>query len=113
MATLSLTGATSVAYKKLAPRKPIGMKKLNKKTNKTLTIWAAKSVFGKEVATARPIMQQDMPAPLNMKTARRPNLSMVKKATKQDKNFQVRQPPDRMRAVSASRPRPCWKMTVE
>jgi hypothetical protein len=35
---------------------------------------------------------------------------MVKKATKQERNFQVRAPPERTREISASRPRPCWKM---
>jgi hypothetical protein len=55
-------------------------------------------------------MQHAMPAPLNMKSFRRPNRSMVKKATKQLRNFQVRAPPERIREVSASRPRPCWKI---
>lgn len=113
MATLSLTGATSVAYKKLAPRKPMGMKKLNKKMKSTLTIWAARSDLGKDVATAKPVMHADMPTPLNMKTALRPNRSIVKKATKQLRNFHVKQPPERMRDVSGPSERPCWKMTVE
>jgi hypothetical protein len=55
-------------------------------------------------------MQDAMPAPLNMKSLRRPKRSMVKKATKQERNFQVSAPPERMREVSESRPRPCWKI---
>jgi hypothetical protein len=51
-----------------------------------------------------------MPTPLNMKSLRRPNRSMVKKATKQERNFQVRAPPERMREISLSRPRPSWKI---
>ena len=33
--TLRRVGATSVQYKKFAPRKPMGMKKLNMKTKNT------------------------------------------------------------------------------
>ena len=32
--TLNLVGATSVQYRKFAPKKPIGMKKLNRKTKR-------------------------------------------------------------------------------
>ena len=57
IATLRRSGATSVQYKKFAPRNPIGMKKLKRKTNNTLKIWAAMFDSGKEVAIARPIIQ--------------------------------------------------------
>ena len=103
-------GATSVQYRKFAPRKPIGMKKLNRKTNSADAICAALFDLGKLEATARASMQDAMPAPLNMKSLRRPNRSMVKKATKHERNFQVKAPPERMRDVSELRPRPCWKM---
>jgi hypothetical protein len=110
MATLRRVGATSVQYKKFAPRNPIGMKKLNKNTKSADAICAAALDLGNEDATARASMQLAIPAPLNMKSLRRPKRSMVKKATKHEKNFQVRAPPERMREVSASSPRPCWKM---
>jgi hypothetical protein len=45
-----------------------------------------------------------------MKSLRRPNRSIVKKATKQERNFQVSAPPERIREISLLRPRPCWKM---
>jgi hypothetical protein len=86
------------------------MKKLKRKTNSALAIWADLFVLGKLDATARANMQDAMPAPLNMKSLRRPKRSMVKKATKHERNFQVSAPPERMREVSLSRPRPCWKM---
>jgi hypothetical protein len=108
--TRSLVGATSVQYRKFAPRKPIGMKKLNRNTNRALAIWAGLLDLGKLEATARANMQDAIPAPLNMKSLRRPKRSIVKKATKQERNFQVSAPPERMRDISLSRPRPCWKM---
>jgi hypothetical protein len=108
--TRSLVGATSVQYKKLAPRKPIGMKKLNKNTNKADATCAEWLVLGNDEEMASASMQDAIPQPLNMKSLRRPNRSMVKKATKQERNFQVRAPPERTREISASRPRPCWKM---
>lgn len=52
-----------------------------------------------EVEIANANMQHPIPIPLNMKRARRPNLSIVKKATKHDKNFQVRVPPARILEV--------------
>jgi hypothetical protein len=110
MGTRSLVGATSVQYKKFAPRNPIGMKKLNRNTNSALAICADLLLLGKLLATARANMQDAIPTPLNMKSLRRPNRSMVKKATKQERNFQVSAPPERMREISLSRPRPCWKM---
>ena len=110
IATLNLVGATSAQYKKFAPRNPIGIKKLNKNTNNAEAICAERLDLGNEDATARASMHDAIPAPLNMKSARRPNRSMVKKATKQERNFQVSAPPERMREVSASRPRPCWNM---
>ena len=108
--TRSLVGATSVQYKKFAPRKPMGMKKLNRNTKRALAICADLFDLGKLDATARASMQDAIPAPLNMKSLRRPKRSIVKNATKQERNFHVRAPPDRMREVSESRPRPCWKM---
>ena len=113
MGTLSLIGATSVQYRKLAPRKPMGTKKLKAKMKKAAAPMALVFSSEKLVETARANMQLDMPKPEKMKSARRPKRSIVKKATKQDKNFQVSAPPERMREVSASRPRPCWKMMVE
>lgn len=110
MGTRSRVGATSVQYKKFAPRKPIGMKKLKRKTKNAEAIWADWFVLGKLDAMASANIQEAMPAPLNMKSLRRPKRSMVKKATKQERNFQVNAPPDRMREVSLLRPRPCWKM---
>ena len=103
-------GATSVQYKKFAPRKPMGMKKLKRKTKNAEAICADLFVLGKLDATASANMQDAMPAPLNMKSLRRPKRSMVKKATKHERNFHVSAPPERMREVSLSRPRPCWKM---
>ena len=97
-------------YRKLAPRKPMGMKKLKRKTKSAETICAGLSVLGKDEAMARANMHEAIPTPENMKSLRRPKRSIVKKATKQERNFQVRAPPDRMREVSESRPRPCWKM---
>lgn len=108
--TLSLVGATSVQYKKFAPRKPIGMKKLNKKTKNAEAICAGWLSLGKLEATVSASMQEAMPTPLNMNSLRRPKRSMVKKATKQERNFQVSAPPERMRDVSLFMPRPCWKM---
>lgn len=106
MGTRRRVGATSVQYKKFAPRKPMGMKKLNRKTKSADTICAAWFEVGKLDATARASMHEAMPAPLNMKSLRRPKRSMVKKATKQERNFQVSAPPERMREISAERPRP-------
>lgn len=75
MLTRSLTGATSAQYKKLAPRNPIGTKKLNcrsagqlmlprlsygvltAKTKKTLAIPADLFDVGKEVAIAKANIQ--------------------------------------------------------
>jgi hypothetical protein len=91
----------------------MGMKKLNRKTNSAEAICAGLFDLGNEEATARANMHEAIPAPENMNSLRRPKRSMVKKATKQDKNFQVSAPPERMREVSPSRPRPCWKMMVE
>jgi hypothetical protein len=99
-----------VVYKKLAPRKPIGMKKLNKKTKKADAICAARLLVGKLEATAKASMHIAMPNPLNMKSFLRPKRSIVKKATKHERNFQVNVPPDRIRDVSLSSPNPCWKM---
>lgn len=86
------------------------MKKLKRNTNRADAICAEWFVFGKLEAMARASMQDAMPAPLNMKSLRRPKRSIVKKATKHERNFQVRAPPERMREVSLLRPRPCWKM---
>jgi hypothetical protein len=83
------------------------MKKLNRNTNSADATCADLFDVGKLDATASANMHDAIPAPLNMKSFRRPNRSIVKKATKQDKNFQVRQPPERMRDISLSRPRPC------
>ena len=110
MGTRNLVGATSVQYRKFAPKKPMGMKKLKRKTNRALPICAGRLSLGYDEATASASIHDAMPMPLNMKSLRRPKRSMVKKATKQERNFQVRAPPDRMREVSESRPRPCWKM---
>jgi hypothetical protein len=108
--TLRRVGATSAQYKKLAPRKPMGMKKLNRKTNKADAICAGLFDLGNEDATASASMHAAMPQPLNMKSLRRPNRSMVKNATKHERNFHVSAPPDRMREISELSPRPCWKM---
>jgi hypothetical protein len=86
------------------------MKKLNRNTKSALAICAGLFVLGKDDATANASMQHAMPQPLNMKSLRRPNRSMVKKATKHERNFQVSAPPERMRLISELRPRPCWKM---
>lgn len=88
----------------------MGMKKLKRKTKKADATCAARLLVGKLDATASASMQDAMPAPLNMNSFRRPKRSMVKKATKHERNFQVSAPPLRMRDVSASIPRPCWKM---
>lgn len=61
---------------------------------------------------ASAIMQAHIPAPEIMKTARRPRRSMVKKAMKEDRNFQVSAPPVRARAFSEDMPRLDWKMMV-
>lgn len=108
--TLNLVGATSVQYRKFAPRNPIGIKKLNRKTKNADAICADRLLAGKLDATASASMQDAIPAPLNMKSFRRPKRSMVKKATKQERNFQVNAPPLRIRDVSLFIPRPCWKM---
>jgi hypothetical protein len=88
----------------------MGMKKLKRNTNKAEATCAEWFDLGNEEATASASMQDAMPQPENMKSLRRPKRSMVKKATKQERNFQVRAPPERTREISASRPRPCWKM---
>lgn len=71
-------------------------------------------VFSSEklVEIARAAMQLDMPKPEKMNRARRPNRSMVKKATKQDKNFQVKQAPVRTRDSSGLIPKLSWKRMV-
>lgn len=112
MGTLSLIGATSVQYRKLAPRKPIGTKKLNAKMKKAAAPIAAPLVSGKLVQIASDIMQLAMPKPEKMKSARRPKRSMVKKATKQDKNFQVKQAPVRTRESSGVIPKLSWNKMV-
>lgn len=89
----------------------MGTKKLYMKTKKTAAIWADKLLFGKDVDTARASMQLPIPNPENMNSARRPNRSMVKNATKVEMNFQVRVPPAKTRDISLSILRPCWKMT--
>jgi hypothetical protein len=86
------------------------MKKLKRKTKRAETIWAALLLLGKLEATANANMHKAIPAPLNMKSLRRPKRSIVKKATKQERNFQVNAPPLRAREVSLSMPRPCWKI---
>jgi hypothetical protein len=96
----------------LHPRKPIGTKKLKRNTKTTEATWAGRLLFGKLVDTASASMQVDIPAPLTMKSFRRPKRSIVKKATKEEHNFHVSMPPDRIRDVWLSSPRPCWKMTV-
>jgi hypothetical protein len=112
MGTLSLMGATSVQYRKLAPRKPMGTKKLKAKMKKAAAPMALVFSSEKLVETARANMQLDMPKPEKMKSARRPKRSIVKKATKQDKNFQVKQAPVRTRASSGLIPRLSWKRMV-
>lgn len=61
---------------------------------------------------ASEVIHSDIPTPLNMKSFRRPKRSMVKKATKDERNFHVKQAPDNMRAVWLSSPRPVSKMVV-
>lgn len=72
-------------------------------------IWEARFEVGNEVATASAIMQHDMPAPLNMNTARRPNRSMATKARNEERNFHVRAPAERIREISLLKPRFSWK----
>ena len=110
MRTLSLVGATSVQYRKFAPENPIGIKKLNKKMKNADAICAGWLLFGILDAIARASIQHAMPVALNIKSLRRPKRSIVKKATKQAKNFHVSAPPDIIRDVSALIPRPCWKI---
>ena len=90
----------------------MGMKKLNRNTKRALAICADLFDLGKLDATARASMQDAIPAPLNMKSLRRPKRSIVKKATKQDKNFQVKQAPVRTRESSGLIPRLSWKRIV-
>jgi hypothetical protein len=97
----------------LQPRNPIGTKKLKKKMKNTEAYWAGWLLLGKLLVIASAIMHMDIPNPLKMKSLRRPKRSMVKKATKELRNFQVKQPPERIRAVWWSKPRPCSKMVVE
>lgn len=75
------------------------MKKLNKKTKTTADVLAAVLLVGKLVQMHRDIMQRAMPVPETMNNMRRPKRSTVKKATKHDRNFHVKVPPDSMRAV--------------
>jgi hypothetical protein len=96
----------------LAPRKPIGTKKLKAKMKNAALAIALVLVSGKLVDTASANMQLDMPKPEKRKSARRPKRSMVKKATKQDKNFQVKQAPVRTRASSGLIPRLSWNRMV-
>lgn len=92
---------------------PMGVKKLNRKTKNTDAYCADLSLFGMLLAIVRAVMQSDMPAPLNMKSLRRPKRSIVKKATKAERNFQVKQAPERIRAVSLLRLRLSWNIVVE
>lgn len=76
MATLSRSGATSVQYRKFAPRNPMGMKKLNKKIKSAEIMEAGLFVCGKLVVIAKASIQSDIPDPLTINTTRRPNRSM-------------------------------------
>lgn len=97
MAIRNLIGATSVQYKKFAPKNPIGIKKLNMKMKNTAATDADLLVSGNEVVMQRLIMHRAIPPPLTINNALRPNLSTVKNATKQERNFHVKVPPERMR----------------
>lgn len=90
----------------------MGTKKLKRKTKITEATCAGKLLLGKLVATASASMHMDIPVPLTINSFRRPKRSMVKKAANDEHSFQVSIPPDRIRDVWLSNPRPCWKMTV-
>jgi hypothetical protein len=90
----------------------MGTKKLKAKMKKAAAAMALVFSESKLVDTASANMQLDMPKPEKMKSARRPKRSMVKKATKQDRNFQVRQAPVRTRASSGLIPRLSWNRMV-
>lgn len=89
----------------------MGTKKLYMKMKTTAAYPAGLLETGKEVEIASAIMQHPMPKPENMKSARRPKRSMVKKATNDERNFHVKVPPVKILDSSAERPRFCWNMT--
>lgn len=113
MAIRSFMGATSVAYRKFAPKNPIGTNVLKKKMKNAAAICALSLLFGNEVLIARATMHDDMPTPLIMKTARRPKRSIQMNPRKDEMNFQVSVPPDRMRDISVPSSRLSWKRMVE
>lgn len=89
----------------------MGTKKLYMKMKKQAAILADLFDLSNEVATVSASIQLPIPKPENMKSARRPKRSMVKNATNEETNFQVRVPPVKILETSAERPRFCWKMT--
>lgn len=90
----------------------MGTKKLKAKMKKAAAPIAPVLVSGKLVQMASDIMQLAMPKPETMNKMRRPKRSMVKKATKQDRNFHVRQAPVRTRESSGDMPKLSWKRMV-
>ena len=64
----------------------------------------------KLVVMASAAMQNAMPVPLIMNTARRPNRSIAKKEMKQHKNFQVRAHAARILERLELSPRLSWKI---
>lgn len=67
-------------------------------------------VDGKLAVTAKQAIHNDMPAPLIMKTVRRPSRSMAKKAKKQHRNFHVSAHDARIFERFVPSSRFCWKI---
>lgn len=67
-------------------------------------------VDGKLAVTAKQAIHNDIPAPLIMKTVRRPSRSMAKKAKKQHRNFHVRAHDARIFERFVPSSRFCWKI---
>src|SRR5699024_4054578 len=98
---------------KLGPKKPMGKKNANRKMKKVVPMAAPWLSLAYLFVMAMHIMHSVIPAPLNRNSFRRPNRSMVKKATNEAANFHVNMPAASTRERSAVKPKLSWKIVVQ
>lgn len=100
-------------YRKLGPKKPMGKKKLNKKTKNVLAIEAPRLLVEKADVTAIDIIQRVIPTPQTRNSFRRPKRSIVNREMNDARNFQVIALAAKMRVTPSERFKFCWKIVVE
>jgi len=101
-----------VQYKKLGPRKPIGKKKLKRKTKNELAIAAPLLLLEKLDVMAMQVMHIVIPTPQIRNRMRRPKRSIVNREMKDARNFHVMAQAASIRVIASDSFRFCWKIVV-